>query len=441
MTSVRAVRPRAEWAARSRGPRYASVSTIRPTRTRSPSSCTRCVPMSWRATLRVLRAKKARGSLSPRVTARDVSGILYNRTRRPADGGSCPLSREDCPVNHIEALHRKHLKQARKPGTLLWSLSWVGLLAGPAWANVSPLPADGSSVVGADETMQTVYEDTLPDLAHRFSLGYYEIIRANPRVDVWLPGAGTQLVLPGRRILPAGPRAGLVVNLPEHRLYYYPKPGKGEKPVVITYPVSIGKMDWRTPLGETRVIAKIRPPAWYPPESIRKEHAENGDPLPKVVGPGPDNPLGDFALRLAAGNGEYMLHGTNNPTAVGMAVTHGCSRMYPEDVAALFALVPVGPPVRLVNEPVKVAWVEGQLLLEAHPPVDAEGQSIEPDVQLLSQMLSQALGSNIAAIHWDLARATLAAASGIPTLVGLAADPEAVPAPAPQAASVSPTTH
>src|SRR3984893_3270264 len=256
MTSVRAVRPRAEWAARSRGPRYASVSTIRPTRTPSPSPGARCMPMSSRATVRVLRAKKARGSFSPRVTARDVSGILYNRTRRPADGGSCPLSREYCPINDIEVLHRNHMKQARKPGTLLWSLSWVGLLAGPAWANVYPLPADGSSVVGADETMQTVYEDTLPDLAHRFSLGYYEIIRATPAVDVCLPGAGTQLVLPGRRILPAGPRAGLVVNLPEHRLYYYPKPGKGEKPVGITYPGSIGEMHWRTPLGETTIIVQ-----------------------------------------------------------------------------------------------------------------------------------------------------------------------------------------
>ena len=112
--------------------------------------------------------------------------------------------------------------------------------------------------------------------------------------------------------------------------------------VVITYPISVGKMDWRTPLGETRVIAKIRHPAWYPPESIRKEHAANDDPLPKVVPAGPDNPLGDFALRLAAGNGEYMIHGTNNPTAVGMSVTHGCIRMYPEDVAALFPLVSGG---------------------------------------------------------------------------------------------------
>jgi L,D-transpeptidase ErfK/SrfK len=309
-----------------------------------------------------------------------------------------------------------------------------------ATASVFPLPADGSAVVGSDAAVTTAYEDTLPEIAHRYSLGYYEIIRANPGIDVWLPGAGRELMLPGRRILPPGKREGIVVNIPEHRLYYFPKPRGGEQPVVITYPVSIGKMDWRTPLGETHVIAKIRKPAWYPPESIRKEHAANGDPLPKVVPPGPDNPLGDFALRLAAGNGEYMIHGTNNPVAVGMAVTHGCIRMYPEDVAALFALVPIGTPVRLVNEPVKVAWVDGQLFLEAHPPVDAEGQSVEPDLGLLSGMLEKALGSDTAAIHWDLARATLQAANGMPTLVGLAADPDnPPPAGSPGAASTAPT--
>jgi L,D-transpeptidase ErfK/SrfK len=187
--------------------------------------------------------------------------------------------------------------------------------------------------------------------------------------------------------------------------------------------VSIGKMDWRTPLGETHVIAKIVHPAWYPPESIRKEHEKNGDPLPKMVGPGPDNPLGDFALRLAAGRGEYMIHGTNNPVAVGMAVTHGCIRMYPEDVAALFALIPVGTKVRLVNEPVKVAWVDGRLFLEAHPPVDEEGQAVAPDVRQLSQKLKHVLGDDTAAVHWDLARATLKTANGMPTLVGLAANP------------------
>jgi L,D-transpeptidase ErfK/SrfK len=309
----------------------------------------------------------------------------------------------------------------------------LALLTGiAAQASVYPLPTDGTNVVGSDGNVTTVYEDTLPDIAHRYSLGYYEIIRANPGVDVWLPGAGKQLTLPGRRILPAGPREGIVVNLPEHRLYYYPKPRPHEKPIVITFPVSIGKMDWRTPLGDTQVIAKIRHPSWYPPESIRKEHEKNGDPIPKVVPAGPDNPLGDYALRLAAGHGEYMIHGTNNPTAVGMAVTHGCIRMYPEDVAALFALVPIGTKVRLVNEPVKIAWVNGELYLEAHPPVDDEGQSIEPDLKLLSDKLDKVLGSDNAAIHWDLARATLAAATGIPTLVGLAADPDKAPAAAVQ---------
>jgi L,D-transpeptidase ErfK/SrfK len=182
-------------------------------------------------------------------------------------------------------------------------------------------------------------------------------------------------------------------------------------------------MDWRTPLGATTIIAKIKNPSWYPPESIRKEHAENGDPLPKVIGPGPDNPLGDFAMRLAAGRGEYMIHGTNNPTAVGMSVTHGCIRMYPEDVAALFAIVPVGTRVRLVNEPVKIAWVGGEVLLEAHPPVDEEGQSVAPDLKVLSQQLNHLLGDSHAAIHWDLARKTLAAADGMPTVVGVAIEP------------------
>jgi L,D-transpeptidase ErfK/SrfK len=311
------------------------------------------------------------------------------------------------------------------PRALRWAPGWAALIAMPAGASVYTLPADGSAVVGTDAAVTTVYEDTLPDLAHRYSLGYYEIIRANPGLDVWLPGAGKRVLLPGKRILPPGPREGIVVNLPEHRLYYYPKPRNShEQRVVLTFPISVGKMDWRTPLGETRVIAKIRNPAWYPPESIRKEHAKNDDPLPKMVPAGPDNPLGDFALRLAAGRGEYMIHGTNNPTAVGMSVTHGCIRMYPEDVAALFPLIAVGTRVWLVNEPVKVAWVDGQLLLEAHPPVDDEGQTVEPDLQVLSKLLDRALGDSSAAIHWDLARKTLQAANGIPTVVGLAAAPE-----------------
>jgi L,D-transpeptidase ErfK/SrfK len=141
-----------------------------------------------------------------------------------------------------------------------------------------------------------------------------------------------------------------------------------------------------------------------------------------VVPPGPDNPLGEYAMRLDIPDGAYLIHGTNNPLAVGMAVTHGCIRMYPEDIEQLFPLVPVGTQVHLINQPVKVAYVEGELLLEAHPPIDAQGQSIEPKIDEFTRLLNEALGPTTAAVHWDIALETLQAARGMPVVVGLQAD-------------------
>jgi L,D-transpeptidase ErfK/SrfK len=310
--------------------------------------------------------------------------------------------------------------------------------ATPAQATVYTLSSPEATVVGEDQTVDTVYQDTLYDLARKLSLGSEELIRVNPGVDPWLPGAGKKLVVPGRHILPPGPHEGIVVNLPEHRLYYFPKPKRGRPIEVITYPVSIGKMDWSTPLGLTRVIAKQKDPTWFPPESVRKEHAEAGDPLPVKVPPGPANPLGAYAMRLAAGNGTYLIHGTNNPIAVGLAVTHGCIRMYPDDVAALFPLIPVGTPVHLINEPVKEAWVDGELLLEAHPPVDAQGQSFEPNVDQFAEMLRAHVGETTVAINWDYAREVLQKADGVIATVALEADDPNLPAPAAEPAPKAP---
>jgi L,D-transpeptidase ErfK/SrfK len=292
----------------------------------------------------------------------------------------------------------------------------------PSRASVFDLPADGSAVVGADTTITTHYQDTLLDIARKYSLGYDEIIRANPGVDMWLPGEGTKILLPGRRILPPGRHEGVIVSLPEHRLYYFPETNQNRKRVVITYPVSIGKLGRNTPLGQTHVIAKVEHPSWYPPASIREEHAEAGDPLPAVVGPGPDNPLGDYKIRLGLGDGTYEIHGTNNPTAVGLAITHGCIRMYPEDVAALYPLLPIGTPVRLINDPVKVAWISGELLLEAHPSINARGENFEPDVDQFSDLLREAVRDTTIAIHWDYAREVLQKADGVIATVGLEAD-------------------
>jgi len=321
-------------------------------------------------------------------------------------------------------------KLARGLAALGSALIGVGL-ALPAYSTEYTIDPAKPGVFGEDVTVTTVYEDTLIDIAHKNSLGYEEIVRVNPGVNPWLPGEGTRVVLPNRRILPPGPHEGIVVNIPEHRLYFYPKAKKGELQKVLTFPVSIGKMDWHTPIGRTTVVSKQVKPSWYPPESVRKEHKANGDPLPAVVKPGPDNPLGDYAMRLAIPPGTYMIHGTNNPLAVGMPVTHGCIRMYPEDIATLFPMVKPGTPVWLINEPVKVAYVDGELLMEVHPQVDSEGQSMEPDPQILSKKLDEALGPNTAAIHWDFALEAMRKANGTPVVVGLEADPDPTPGAAP----------
>lgn len=316
---------------------------------------------------------------------------------------------------------------------LMVMLSGVGL----AQATTYSLTSEDALIFGDTETITAFGEDTLPDLARRYSLGYEEIQRANPGVDVWLPGEGREILIPGQRLLPPGKHEGVVINLPEHRLYYYPKVKKGETPYVITYPVSIGKMDWATPLGQSKIIDKRKNPTWTPPESVRKEHAERGDPLPKVVkGGSPDNPLGLYAMRLNITPGAYLIHGTNNPIAVGMAITHGCIRMYPEDIEALFPLVPVGTPVWLINEPVKVARVDGKVWLEVHPPVDDQGQATEVDLEKFYQLANEALGETPTAIHWDFVMATLREAAGMPQTVGLEVDLDDNPT-APAAAQVA----
>lgn len=275
-------------------------------------------------------------------------------------------------------------------------------------------------LVGAIEEITAARDDTLIDLARRHGLGYEEIVSANPGVDPWLPGAGTVIRLPLRRVLPNAPREGIVVNLPEHRLYYYPPAGKDEPRTVITYPVAIGKMDWSTPLGSTRVVQKVKDPAWYPPESVRREHAAKGDILPAVVPAGPDNPLGAYMMRLGIPGGAYLIHGTNRPAGVGMQATHGCMRLYPEHIEALYGVVPMGTPVRIVNQPQKTGWSGGRLYVEVHKPLVAtESTVVEPDRTALARLVANAVRTTAptAAVVWARAETAFEQAEGIPVAV------------------------
>jgi L,D-transpeptidase ErfK/SrfK len=292
-------------------------------------------------------------------------------------------------------------------------------IALPAAADEYSLPAAGSDVIGATVTAQAESTDTLLDIARHYGLGYEEITNANPGVDPWLPGAGTVVVVPKQRLLPRAPRAGIVINLPEHRLYWYPPTPAGQQPVVWTFPVSIGKMDWNTPLGRTSVVAKVKNPTWTPPKSVREEHAKHGDILPEVVPAGPDNPMGLYALRLGIPGGAYLIHGTNRPAGVGMQVTHGCMRLYPEDIESLFKMVPVNTPVTIVNQPYKWGWVDGELLIEVHPALQEDaGQA--PTLTDLTRLIVDATRAKPLAIDWIGAERTWREARGIPTPVSVA---------------------
>ncbi len=298
---------------------------------------------------------------------------------------------------------------------LIGSLVLAG--TGPrAHAESFPLPAPGSDVIGELRTATPGQHDTLLDIARANGLGYEEMTNANPGVNAWLPGVGTTIVLPKQRLLPRAPHEGIVINLPEHRLYWFPPALAGQQPVVWTFPVSIGKMDWNTPLGVTRIVNKIKDPTWTPPPSVREEHARHGDVLPAIVPAGPDNPLGRFAMRLGIPGGAYLIHGTNRPAGVGMQVTHGCMRLYPEDIERLFQMVPVNTPVMIVNQPYKWGWHDGQLLIEVHPPLQED--AVEPlTLTDLTRLIVEATSAEPLAIDWGTAELTWREARGVPAAV------------------------
>jgi L,D-transpeptidase ErfK/SrfK len=250
----------------------------------------------------------------------------------------------------------------------LWSLP--ALAAEDLPVGHYALPETGN-IVGEVYSVRIEEGETLLDLAAAHGVGYEEIRHANPEVSIWAPDAGTEVTIPARYVLPPERRDGLVINMAELRLYYYPKTAEGETPTVETYPIGIGRDGYDTPLGVTKTTMKLKNPAWYPPDSIRQEAAENGDPLPSVVPAGPENPLGDRAILLDLPG--YLIHGTNRPDGVGMRVSHGCIRMRPETIRALFTRIGVGERVNIIDMPVKIGGDGERLYVQSFP---LDGQEV-----------------------------------------------------------------
>lgn len=288
------------------------------------------------------------------------------------------------------------------------------------------LPPADIDIFGQIRTTQAGRADTLLDIARLYDIGQTEIVLANPGVDRWMPDDGSKVVLPSRYIFPQAERKGLVLNLAEMRLYYFPEPQKSEKPVVMTFPIGIGRMDWETPLGISRIIEKRKDPTWIPPESIKKHRIANGEPpLPDIVPPGPDNPLGRHAMRLSIGKGTYLIHGTAKPFGVGMRVSSGCIRLYPEDIENLFDKVPIGTQVNIVNQPIKLGWLLNQLYIELHPPLE-ENEAEYADYKkiviatindFLAQKRSQANLSVDFEINYQALEKAILEKNGMPVLI------------------------
>ena len=270
-------------------------------------------------------------------------------------------------------------------------------LATPLASHTFPFDPKSTGVVGELQVTYARHEDTLPDIARRFNLGFDEVQNANPEVDPWLPGEGTRIVLPTQFVLPDAPTEGVVVNLAALRMFHFPKPGKDGRRVVHTYPIGIGKVGWATPEGATKIVSKRKDPWWTPPASVRREHAAEGDPLPARVPPGPDNPLGNRAMNL--GWPSYLIHGTNKPAGVGLRASHGCIRMYPEDVEVLFDGVAVGTRVTVVNQPIVYRWHDGNLYVQAYPPheelLEAKAKKKKGKAALVHTHLDEALANKM----------------------------------------------
>jgi L,D-transpeptidase ErfK/SrfK len=290
----------------------------------------------------------------------------------------------------------------------LIALAFAAAILAPRLATGAPR----EDVIGVPAVYVTQESDTLLDVARSFNLGYVEIRAANPGIDPWLPGEGKVLVLPTWQVLPAAPRRGIVINLPELRIYYFPDSGEPR-----SFPIGIGGEGTETPVGRTQISSKRAHPVWIPTKS---EHADDPD-LQSSIGPGPDNPMGDYALYL--GWSGYAIHGTNKPYSIGRRDSHGCIRLYPEDIEWLYHAVRIGTPVTVVNQPAKVGWSGDELYLEVHPTqrdadaLEAEGAPHSSPRFDADDLVMKAAGADAARLDWDAIHRAEIRRDGVPLQV------------------------
>lgn len=281
-----------------------------------------------------------------------------------------------------------------------------------SFATTLPLAEKDNDIVGSIQYIHAKKGQTIYNVAQTNDLGFYELIEANPNINRHSAISPEETItLPTEYILPNVPLEGIVINLPELRLYYYPT----NCHCVMTFPIAIGRYEWKTPTVTTSVINKEKDPYWKVPDSIKEAAAKKGKFWPDVVPPGPENPLGKFALRL--GYESYLIHGTNEPDSIGKRASSGCIRLYPQDIEQLFTKVPVGTPVRIVDEWFKLGWHDATLYIEIHEPLAETArtdQEQQEEVIHAIQYITQ--GKNVK-IDWTAVKKALDEKTGVPTQI------------------------
>lgn len=294
----------------------------------------------------------------------------------------------------------------------IWLLAILTLSPCLSFALTFDMPKSGD-VVGEVKVIRAGHDDTFVKLAREYDVGYYELVDANPGVDPWIPGEGTRITIPTQFILPSGNRDGIVINLAELRLYYFDKANNK----VYTHPVGIGSEYWPTPMmKDEKIVSKEKDPSWRVPPSILKEHENAGQPIPAVWGPGPNNPLGAYAFRTS--HPGILIHGTDTPVGIGRRVTHGCVRMYPEDVEQLYYQVPVGTSLQIINQSVKAGWDDGKLYIETHKPLSGYASTGTNAKETIMQAISTKPASANTLVDWDLVEQLKKHHPGIPEQIG-----------------------
>src|SRR5919106_2820147 len=316
---------------------------------------------------------------------------------------------EQQPLRKVPMSDKASKKRLRMPAVPLAAALCLAALAIPHGAGGAGL-LDGYGGMRGTTSYRATREDTLVDVARRFSLGYVEIVAANPGTDPWIPGEGTSVVLPTVHLPPDAAPEGIVINLADMRLYYFAEPGGPMQ----SFPIGIGRDGLLTPLGSTEVVRKQKDPTWRPTARMRAENPE----LPAAVPPGPDNPLGNRAMYL--GWPQYLIHGTNKPLGLGRRTSSGCVRMYPEDVEYLFDRVAIGTKVTVVDQPIKLSWIDDVLYMEASP-TQAQSDQIEAsgefdpilDSSVVDQVLAVA-GDKAPTLDWSRIRQATIERRGYP---------------------------